>query len=215
MERYFLQKGYLLTATHLYLGQKLPSPASIDWLIVMGGPMGVFDEQEYPWLVQEKAFIKSAIDAGKMVLGICLGAQLIADVMGARVYRNNYREIGWFPIEESESAKKTALSAVLPLGLEVFHWHGDTFDIPKGSVLLASSEACQNQGFIAENRIVGLQFHLETTMASATALIEHCGNELDDSKYVQTAYEIMSKPKRFHEINNVMGTLLEKLEENA
>lgn len=214
MERYFLTKEYFLTATHLYLDQDLPSAASIDWLVVMGGPVGVYDELTYPWLTREKAFIQSVIDAGKIVFGICPGAQLIADVMGAKVYQNKYREIGWFPINVSKSARKSVWGAVFPTGLEVFHWHGDTFDNPTGSVPLASSDACQNQGFIADDRIVGLQFHLETTPESAKALIDHCGDELDGGRYVQTASEMLSTPARFQTINHVMAAILDTILEN-
>jgi len=97
----------------------------------------------------------------------------------------------------------------------VFHWHGDTFDIPESGAMLASSEACQNQGFIVENRIVGLQFHLETTMNSAKGLVENCHNELDGSKYVQNEKEILTKEDRFLHINEVMIAVLEKLDTNC
>ena len=176
--------------------------------------MGVYDDRKFPWLTREKDFIQSVIDAGKIVLGICLGAQLIADALGAEVYRNPHREIGWFPIHGSNRAKKTVWGTVFPSDLEVFHWHGDTFDIPAGCMPLASSQACQNQGFVAEDRIVALQFHLETTPASATALIKHCGREMDGSMYVQTPSEILSAPSKFQTINRVMEVLLDTIEGN-
>lgn len=212
MESYFLQREHELSSTHFYLGDSTPSIQEFDWLIVMGGPMVVYDELQYPWLTEEKAFILRSIDAGKVVLGICLGAQLIADTLGAKVFKNEHREIGWFPIERKLHAAYSKLTDVFPDTLEVFHWHGDTFEIPQGAKLLASSEACRNQGFITDNRVLGLQFHLETTSESAAAPIQNCGAELDGSKYVQSAAEILSDESRFWKINGIMHSLLEKLE---
>jgi GMP synthase-like glutamine amidotransferase len=203
-----------LSSTHLYKNPLLPAIEEIDWLIVMGGPMGVHDETEYPWLKPEKNFIRQAIDANKKILGICLGAQLIADVLGTKVYQNRYREIGWFNIDRSAEGNSTILSTALPEQTEVFHWHGDTFDIPAGAKLLASSEACKNQGFILDNRVVGLQFHLETTSASARALIKNAADELDDSRYVQTEKEILTSPGRFLRINQIMSAVLNALEKS-
>jgi len=212
IEPYLLGKGYNLSVTHLYLGEALPSIEDFDWLIVMGGPMGIYDHADYPWLVAEKVFIKQAIDAGKRVLGICLGAQLIADVMGAKVYQGAHKEIGWFDIEPAAGMKGTILDAVFTKHMEVFHWHGDTFDIPEGAKALAASEACKHQGYIFDNRVVGLQFHLETTPESAAALIENCGDELDGSRYVQSKLDMLGSNERFKRLNKVMYVLLDALE---
>ena len=214
MESYFISYGHQLSSTHLYLDQPFPKLHDFDWLIVMGGPMGVGDELQYSWMSKEKSFIKSSIESGKIVLGICLGAQLIAEVLGAKVYKSSDREIGWFPINVPEQVNNTILQGVFPQGIEVFHWHGETFDIPVPGVLLASSEACQNQGFIVDNRIVGLQFHLETTPDSAKALVENCRNELDGSKFVQNEKEILAQESRFLQINQVMTAVLERLKTN-
>ena len=205
-------KGHKLSSTHLYRGEELPAPADPDWLIVMGGPMGIYDDHLYDWLSSEKRFIEQVIEAGKKVLGICLGAQLIGDVLGAAVYKNRYREIGWFPIEPVPEAGLTILGPALSSSFEVFHWHGDTFDIPHGAVRLAASEACSNQGFIYDNRVVALQFHLETTFTSAQELVENCQEELDGSRYVQTAEQILADQNRFSLINKVMATVLAALE---
>jgi GMP synthase (glutamine-hydrolysing) len=212
MESYFLEREHQLSSTHFYLKDSIPSMHDFDWLIVMGGPMGVYDQLQYPWLTEEKTLIRRSIESGKTVLGICLGAQLIADVLGARVFNNEFREIGWFPIERKLKATDSKLANVFPDTLEVFHWHGDTFEIPQGAELLASSEACENQGFVIDSRVLGLQFHLETTSESAAALIKNCHGELDGSKYVQSAAEMLSDEFRFLSINGVMYSLLEKLE---
>ena len=215
MKPYFINKGHQLSSTHLYLNEPLPQLHDFDWLIVMGGPMGVSDELHYPWMSKEKSLIKSSIESGKIILGICLGAQFIADALGSKVYKNSHREIGWFPINVAKQLDNTIFQGVFPQGIEVFHWHGETFEIPASGVLVASSEACQNQGFIVENRIVGLQFHLETTLGSAKALIENCRNELDGSKFVQNEKDILEKEKRFLPINKLMIAVLKRLEINC
>ncbi|MEE9338610.1 MAG: type 1 glutamine amidotransferase [Methylococcaceae bacterium] len=148
MEPILKEKGHKLSSTHLYNNQSLPLVKDIDWLIVMGGSMNIYEEELYPWLSSEKQFIKEAINAGKIVLGICLGAQLIADALGAKIYKNKYQEIGWFNIIKSLEAENTILSTAIPEQTEVFHWHSETFDIPEGAITLAKSEACENQGFI-------------------------------------------------------------------
>ena len=211
METFLTARHYNLSSTHLYNKEAFPSVNEIDVLIVMGGPMGIYDEDIYPWLEAEKHFIKAVIDAGKTVLGVCLGAQLIADVLGAKVYKGKHREIGWFDIKRSLEAENTRLSKVIPEKTPVFHWHGDTFDIPEGAVGLAASEACENQGFIYDDRVVALQFHLETTPESAATLIEYCGDELDGSQYVQAADEILSQSDKFIHINKIMASLLDAM----
>ena len=135
IEAWLKTGNHRLTDTRLYQNGPLPEMADFDWLIVMGGPMGVDDEDQYPWLKQEKQFIQQAIESGKIVLGICLGAQLIAAALGAKVYKNKNPEIGWFNIDRHIEAEKTILSSVILSQLEVFHWHGDTFDIPAGSTI--------------------------------------------------------------------------------
>ena len=212
IEPFLKERNHELSSTHLYRGESLPNVDEFDWLIVMGGPMGIYDYDEYTWLKSEKEFIKSAIDSGKIVLGICLGAQLIADVLGAKVTKNAHREIGWFDISKTAAAENTILADAIPDSSEVFHWHGDTFGIPEGATSLVKSAACDNQGFILNDRVVGFQFHLETTLESASALIENCRDELDGSTYVQTEEEMLSTPAKFSSINQIMFAVLEKLE---
>ncbi len=215
MEPWLRARGHRMTSTHLYRQEPLPDPEDFDWLIVMGGPMGVGDEDVYPWLVAEKHLVREAIRAGKVILGVCLGAQLIASAQGAAVRKNAHREIGWFPISRTDQARGTLLGEVFAPTLEVFHWHGDRFEIPEGAVLAASSEACPHQAFVLADRVVGLQFHLETTPESARALIESSRDELDGSRYVQSEQEMLRDDARFAAINRVMGALLERLEDQA
>lgn len=163
---------------------QFPQPDETDGLIVMGGPMGVYDHESYPWLVDEIACIKSFIQAGKPVLGICLGAQLIAAALGAKVYPQQQSEIGWFPVQ-------TTGSDWLPTHFAPLHWHGDTFDCPAGAEIIASSACTPHQAFVYRQHVVGLQFHLESTAQTVAEMLQHAADDLTlDSPYVQTAREI-------------------------
>lgn len=205
----FQQRGFSVSTTHWYARDKAPQLDSFDVLIVMGGPMGIYDEAMHPWLAAEKMLIKDAIAADKIVLGICLGAQLIADVLGAKVTRNSYREIGWLPITVNPATLDHPVARVFARYPEVFHWHGDTFTLPPGAVHLASSEGCANQAYCYANRVFGFQFHLETTPASARALIEHCAADIDGSRYTQDAATILASEEKFAQINRAMGDVLD------
>ncbi len=215
MEEYFYIREHSVTSTRLYLNESLPELKTFDWLIIMGGPMSANDEARYPWLKEEKTLIRDAVNNNKIVLGICLGAQLIANALGARVYRNKHKEIGWFPIWPSEKINTTILKGLFPSKLEVFHWHGETFEIPQGGIPIAHSEACENQGFIIESNVIGLQFHLETTFQSAKALINNTDTELEPALFVQSEREILKYEKRFSIIKSIMYTLLERLENHT
>ena len=207
------ERGHTIKGTHLYKNQPFPDFSSFDMLVVMGGPMGVYDEDKYPFLKKEKVFIENAIMLGKKVLGICLGAQLIADVLGAKVYKNKYKEIGWFPVNLTEEGKNSFIFQDFPQEFTPFHWHGDTFDIPKGAKRIAYNEATENQAFEIEGKIVGLQFHLETTKESAKALIENSKEELKEKgKYIQTPEEMLSKDDYFTVIKHQLYNMLDKLE---
>ncbi len=183
------QRRYEMTGTRVYRSFSFPDPSAFDALVIMGGPMGVYDNH-YPWMTPEKKWIESVIGTAKPVLGICLGAQLLADVLGARVYPNVHREIGWFPIRKTEPGKKSALLGGLPDTLTAFHWHGDTFDIPDGAVHLMESDAAPHQAFQA-GAILGLQFHLEVTSESIARLIRHGAEDLKPGSFVQHKTELI------------------------
>ncbi|OPY10106.1 MAG: glutamine amidotransferase [Syntrophaceae bacterium PtaB.Bin095] len=200
-------EGFEVTATRFFASEALPDRSEIDFLVVMGGPMSVQDERRFPWLVTEKNFIRDVIDSGRPVLGICLGAQLIASALGASVYRNPVKEIGWFPIRGIPSGNRGLFR--FPPSMEVFHWHGETFDLPPGATRLAKSEACENQAFQIGPSVIGLQFHLETTPQSAKALILNCRDELVPSRYVQTEGEILAAgAETYRQINRAMDDVL-------
>lgn len=209
------QRGHSLSVTRLYAGEVLPACDAFDWLVVLGGPMGIYDEAQYPWLAGEKTFIRGAVAAQKTILGICLGAQLVADVLGGPVTRNPQREIGWFPLSLTAPAASSPLFGGLPDPLWAFHWHGDTFALPPQSTLMASSEGCVHQAFVYGSRIVGLQFHCEVQPENVRALIAHCGDELGDGPFMQTPAQILADDRLFTRANASMTGLLDRLAAQA
>jgi GMP synthase-like glutamine amidotransferase len=199
------QRGHQIDCTRFYAEERLPDPDKPDFLVIMGGPMSVNDEVTYPWLISEKQFIRQFIAAGKPVLGICLGAQLIASAMGARVYPSPRKEIGWHHIESTECADPPLFGN----RETVFQWHGETFDLPEGARHLARSEVCENQAFALGDRVIGLQFHLETTPESAALLVSHCGEELVAGPTIQSARQIVSaNPQLYGQLNRRMADIL-------
>jgi GMP synthase-like glutamine amidotransferase len=206
------QGGHAFSFTRLFESGKYPALESIDWLIIMGGPMGVNEHEKHPWLDDEINYIKKAIDDSKIVIGICLGAQLIAKALGAEVMHGGKKEIGWFPVRFD---KKTALSAgfdFLPEEITVLHWHGDTFTLPEGALHLASSKAFLNQAFLYKNNVLALQFHFEMNASALDAILNHSANEIVPGSFVQDAQTISSNRILLHENNNMMRKILGKFE---
>ena len=206
--------NHTVEVTRLYLGETLPDPASIDILIIMGGPMGIYDEEEYPWLADEKQFIRGAIEKKKTILGICLGAQLLADCLGGTVRSNREKEIGWFSITRN-SVVKSPIDDLLPNEFSVLHWHGDTFSLPPGATQLYGSAACSNQAFICQNRFLGLQFHLEIDEKALQLLIENCSEELVNARWIQQEPELMEGVYHSSACREVLFKLLEYLKLQA
>lgn len=195
-------------AVRPWAGDPLPSLETFDLLVIMGGPMNVDDDHLYPWLADERAFIRAAIDAGKAVVGICLGAQLIARALGAEVHAGGPDEIGWFDIVRTPDVTHP-LVAALPSRLLAYHWHSDTFDIPDGAEHVAASATYTNQAFVYGDRVIALQCHLETTEASARDIIDN--TDFTPGPTVQPAEDMLADPGRLAAIRPVMHGLLDAL----
>jgi len=204
----------IITSTQLYNDEALPEVNEFEWLVVMGGLMNIYEEDQYPWLKAEKELIKAAIKANKVVLGMCLGSQLIADSIGGKVVQNKQKEIGWLPITFSKEAKASPLFAFFPDNPVVFHWHGDTFvELPEAATVIAASTACKNQAFIYNKRVFGFQFHLENTLSIINDLIANCGDEMVPDDYVQLPEEVLAHPEYIRQDNQWMAAFLTQLKQ--
>ncbi len=202
--------GHAWDSTILPPDGRLPVIGELDCLVVVGGPMSVWEEERHPWLRTEKRFIEACIRADKPVLGICLGAQLLANVLGARTYKGPHKEIGWFNVDTTHEGRRPAwIDRTFPKHFETFLWHGDTFDLPQGAIHIARSDAFENQGFVW-NRILALQFHLEVRPAWVEMLAKRDAHELVEAPYVQCARTVLGKPESLYRRNNaLMDALLQ------
>ncbi len=203
-----------MTKTRLHEDEPLPDVAGIGLLAIMGGPMNVYQYRDHPWLKREKTFIGRAIAAGIPILGVCLGAQLLADVLGAKVAQNPHVEIGWFPVRLTAEARDSRVFRGMPAEFTALHWHGDTFEIPPGAKRLAESEACSNQAFEYGGRAVGLQFHLEYTADSIRSMLAHCGDELADAPFIQNRDRILAGFDGIGQTRKLLFELLDSLSQS-
>lgn len=211
IENWAVQHGHTLTATRFYESSySLPDIESIDVLIVMGGPMGVYDDYLFEWLTIEKEYITAALQEDKKILGICLGAQLIAASTGAVVDPASYKEIGWYKISPAKQLEKIPwLYEIIKDEPVVFHWHGDQFQIPENAVNLAVSGANSNQLFMIKDTVLGIQFHLEITEEGLIEMTDNGADELNPGTYIQSAQEITSHPAFVKDNNQRMYRLLD------
>ncbi|MDX1347404.1 MAG: type 1 glutamine amidotransferase [Thiomicrorhabdus chilensis] len=190
-----VQKGVKVSYINLYEPHpEFDLDELVQLVVVLGGPMSVNAENDYPWLKPEKHFIRQCVEAQIPILGICLGAQLIASALGSQVVANSEVEIGWHKIEGLTNQTDVF---PLPVSMPVFHWHGETFELPSHSVRLAKSDACANQGFQLGDKVIGLQFHPEITVNTIEAWIADAGESLKPSKYVQSPNEMRAKAKTY------------------
>jgi GMP synthase-like glutamine amidotransferase len=190
--------GHPVTVHHLYQGDALPSLDSFDFLVVMGGEMNIYQYRDWPWLKPERQFIQAAIAQGKRIMGICLGAQLIADALGARVVQNPEHELGWLPVTWTTEACRTFPR--LPPSSTVLHWHGDTFELPSGAMRLAASDGCAEQGFLIPGKCLALQFHMEVDPTLVKEYVEGQGT-WPTGQYVQAPKRILGEDSLTCETN--------------
>jgi GMP synthase-like glutamine amidotransferase len=193
------ERGHEVRVTHLYRDEPPPALDSFDLLVVMGGEMNVYQYRDYPWLLPERRLIASALAAGRRVVGICLGAQLIADALGARVTQNPEYELGWFPVDSTPEGRR--LFPSLPEKPTVLHWHGDTFELPAGATPLAASPACPNQGFAVPGQCLALQFHFEADAELAATMVQGQEPNWPAGRFVQSGEEIRRAAAAHHAEN--------------
>ncbi|MCQ6962357.1 type 1 glutamine amidotransferase [Methanolobus chelungpuianus] len=207
-------RGHVLTKSLPYVEVEFPHTDDFDLLLIMGGLMSIYQENEHPWLKKEKAFVRSSIEAGKAVLGICFGAQMLSEVLGSSVRRNNLKEIGWHSVEMVESWKEEFFLQGLSGSFTVFQWHGDTYGLPPGARRLFTSAACMEQGFVYRDNILALQFHPEVNGQCLSNLVMNCRSDLQtDGSYVQSEAEILNRPEMIESSARLMFSILGRFED--
>ncbi|MCL5670893.1 MAG: type 1 glutamine amidotransferase [Acidobacteria bacterium] len=205
------ERGYSVAVTEQFRRGKLPAVGDFDFLVIMGGPMSANDGAKFAWLAEERQLITDALREEKAILGVCLGAQLLAQALGASVYPSREKEIGWFPVRLTLQAERNRLFSGLPRSMTVLHWHGETFDLPQGAVLLAESALCRNQAFELDGRVLGLQFHLEVQPQGLERLVENSLEDPTRGRAVQTAPEIRSSAHLSQTLRPTLYTILDRL----
>lgn len=214
------RKGHKLTKTMLFEDSHFPDPDEFDLLLIMGGTMSVYQEEEYPWLKPEKKFVRTVLESGNPMFGSCFGGQIIADVLGGKITRNQYKEIGWHTVrsiegEDQKDVRNLRLPSCMYPEFTGFMWHGDTFEIPIGAMKLFESEACPNQGFVYNGNVLGLQFHPEADRQWIRNLIKTSGHELVPGKYIQSEKDIYSQENYFESSTNLAFSLMDWFEEKC
>ncbi|OPZ82799.1 MAG: GMP synthase (glutamine-hydrolyzing) [bacterium ADurb.Bin429] len=200
--------GFPVTRTLLYDNEFPPDYELYDWLVVMGGPMSVTDEADYPWLKQEKRAIAEAIAQRKTVIGICLGAQLIAEVLGGKVVPSSEKEYGWYPVEMLPAGAANPLFHLFPTYFTAFHWHGEMVTLPDDVTHIARSEGCETQAFLFSDRVIGMQFHLEITRPGINNLLKHCADDMTPGPFTQRTEVILSRTDAMVEVHGLLVRLL-------
>lgn len=203
------QRGHILKETNTYRGEKLPEVDEFDFLIIMGGPQNACQIADYPYLENEVQLIKQAITSRKIVLGVCLGAQLIAEALGGKTQPSPQREVGVFPITLTAAAQHDAVFKDFPAQFPVMHWHNDMPGLTSDMVLLATSEGCPCQAFRYDDHVYGLQFHCELTQNLVASMIDHCGNDLQAAQFVKSPDKLLLED--FSMINQKMHIILDRL----
>jgi GMP synthase-like glutamine amidotransferase len=208
--RWLLEHDVSRGTVRLYRDEELPSPEDFDLLVVLGGPMSVNDVERYPWLRRETALIAQAIEAGRGVLGVCLGAQLIAPALGARVGPGPEREIGWFVVRrDRKSDPENAFG--LPDEFPALHWHGEACQLPAGCGRLASTEVCRNQVYCKGQNVLAIQCHLEFRPESVSSLADNCTGDLSPGRWVQDEARMLADETLLDSANRLMGSILDRL----
>lgn len=203
--------NFTTSVTRFDLKPKLPLLQDFDWLVIMGGAMGVHDSDQYPWIPEEIEFIKKAIHSGKIVIGVCLGSQMIASALGARVYKNSEPEMGFWHIKFLPSAQKDDVFRHFPKELNVMHFHFDTFTLPEGAILMASSTVTPVQAFRYSTNVFALQFHSELTVSNLPTFIRELETEIIPGPLAQNPYEMLQKINYCISNNDIFSKVLDEI----
>lgn len=205
-------KGYQITQTYVCNNEKMPAIDDLDWLMVMGGSPHAWEEDVHPWLAPEKEFIARALDNNKPILGICFGAQLLAEALGGSVFRNENEEIGWIEVTLSEDGKNSFLFQNVPETFLTFHWHSDHFSLPPGCTRLAYSEPSANQAYICKERpIAGVQFHPEYTRDMVKQFAREWGDEWQKGPFVADKEAVLAQTEKIPDTYWLMTTMLDNM----
>jgi len=206
-------KGYPFAHTYLCNNEKLPAVDDFDWLMVMGGSPHAWEEDTYPWLPDEKEFIARVLNHNKIILGVCFGAQLLAEALGAEVFPNPDKEIGWYEVTLTPEGQRSYLFQDVPQQFITFHWHADHFSLPPGCTRLARSEASANQAYICRKRpIAGIQFHPEYHLALVEYLAREWGDEWEKGRFVAGKEKVLSQTDQLPETYGLMATILDNMD---
>ena len=208
------EKGHQVNQIYVCNNEELPPLDSFDWLMVMGGSQHAWDEQGNPWLREEKAFVAEALAGGKLFLGICFGAQLLAESLGGQIFPNEHKEIGWHDVSLSREGRESFLFQNIPQSFVSFHWHSDHFSLPASCTRLAYSKASENQAFVCNGRpLVGLQFHPESTREMVTYFAGEHSQDLVPDRFVSGKDEILARTQAIPDTYWLMETLLNNMEQ--
>ena len=206
------KKQYELAQTYVCKGEELPDVNEFDWLMVMGGSQHAWEEEVHPWLPDEKRLIARAIEADKTILGICFGAQLLAEALGAKVFRNEHREIGWYPVSLTPEGKDSLLFEGICDPFVTFHWHNDRYSLPPRCIALARSPATPCQAFLAADRpLAGIQFHPEYTLDMIRYFAHEHSEDWEPDLFVAGKDAVLVETEERDESYGLMEALLNNM----
>ena len=212
IEPWARKRGHSLSKTEIFRGEPFPAADTYDWLMVMGGSQHAWEEPLYPWLVSEKEGIAQALARKKIILGICFGAQLLAEALGGKVFPNRQKEIGWYPVVQTPEGRSSVFFQDIPERFTTFHWHSDHFDLPAGAVRLAFNDCSTNQAFIhPEYPLLVLQFHPEYTREMVRHYAQEFGSDWPPGPFVAGKGKTLTQTESLPDTYGLMEKILDNM----